>query len=135
MLQILYIACNDWSTFACWHLFASGVSLSTSVAQLAGRMSTVLVSTCFASARLVAIHCCRRAYDSEFKEQESNPACSFQGLYQVLQFADAVGATKAALLSCLTHLDCLELHVQLEQQQLQLPTDRCYRFADRHEGY
>jgi hypothetical protein len=49
--------------------------------------------------------------------------------------ADAVGATKAALLSCLTQLQTLELHVQVEQLQLQLDAGRCYLFSVVEEGY
>uniref|UniRef100_A0A383V7L2 Uncharacterized protein n=1 Tax=Tetradesmus obliquus TaxID=3088 RepID=A0A383V7L2_TETOB len=77
----------------------------------------------------------RRAYESDFEQQDPNPACSFQGLFQLLQFADAVGSPTSALLSCLAHIGQLQLQVQLGEQQLQLDAGCCYGFMDIEQEF
>jgi hypothetical protein len=76
------------------------------------------------------------AYEEEFEEQQrdKNPACSGEGLYQLLSFADAVDSTRPVLRACCSRLQSLQLHAQLGQQQVALDTDGTgYYFSTRSQ--
>ncbi|WIA41200.1 hypothetical protein OEZ86_004815 [Tetradesmus obliquus] len=66
----------------------------------------------------------QQAYGEDFEAQEpdQDPACSVQGLYMLLSFADAVDSTKPLLRACCSQLQRLQLHAQLGQQQVGLDT-------------
>ncbi|WIA34147.1 hypothetical protein OEZ86_012511 [Tetradesmus obliquus] len=62
-------------------------------------------------------------YETYFEEQQDGPACSVDGLYKLLAFADAVDSTRPLMKACCTCLQHLQLYAQLGQQVIALQTD------------
>ncbi|WIA19675.1 hypothetical protein OEZ85_005604 [Tetradesmus obliquus] len=62
-------------------------------------------------------------YDTDYEQQQDSPACSAEGLYKLLAFADAVDSTRALLKACCAGLQLLVVRAQLGQQQVVLKTD------------
>ncbi|WIA19689.1 hypothetical protein OEZ85_005617 [Tetradesmus obliquus] len=58
--------------------------------------------------------------DYEAQEQQDNPALTFEGLYRLLAFADAVDSTDGLMERLTADLSGLKLHAQLGEQQLVL---------------
>eukprot|EP00882_Tetradesmus_deserticola_P010591 GHRQ01011187.1.p1 GENE.GHRQ01011187.1~~GHRQ01011187.1.p1 ORF type:complete len:301 (+),score=107.77 GHRQ01011187.1:274-1176(+) len=64
----------------------------------------------------------QHAFEDEFEEQEDSPACTVDGLYTLLLFADAIDSTRPLLKACCSQLQCLELRAQLGQTCVALQT-------------
>ncbi|KAF6252957.1 hypothetical protein COO60DRAFT_477893 [Scenedesmus sp. NREL 46B-D3] len=65
----------------------------------------------------------QHTYQADFEAQPDDPACSVEGLYYLLAFADAVGTTKGLLQACCLRLERLQLLAHLGQVQVPLNTD------------
>lgn len=65
---------------------------------------------------------CRIVYTADYESQEAadNPARTFEGLYRLLAFADAVDSTDGVLQRMMADVSGLQLHAQLGEQQLVL---------------
>ncbi|WIA20916.1 hypothetical protein OEZ85_005258 [Tetradesmus obliquus] len=65
------------------------------------------------------------AYEEDYEAQQpdQDPACSVEGLYMLLSFADAVDSTRPLFKACCSRLQRLQLHAQLGQQQVALDTN------------
>jgi hypothetical protein len=65
-------------------------------------------------------------YKTDYQEQQDNPARTFEGLYRLLAFADAVDSTDG-LISCLAaELDGLAVHASLGEQKIALSPGKDY---------
>ncbi|WIA39973.1 hypothetical protein OEZ86_013403 [Tetradesmus obliquus] len=66
--------------------------------------------------------CYQIVYTADYEAQEAadNPALTFEGLYRLLAFADAVDSTDGVLQKLMADLSGLKLHAQLGEQQLVL---------------
>jgi hypothetical protein len=70
-----------------------------------------------------AVAACRTVYKADFEvqpEQDAAKIHSFEGMYRLLVFADAVDSTPGVLASCLGNVSELKLHANLGEQQLVL---------------
>jgi hypothetical protein len=66
---------------------------------------------------------CHNTYGTDYEQQEDSPACTFNDLYRLLLFADAVDSTRPLLKACCARLQQLQLRALLGQQQVSLKTD------------